>query len=94
MGRLAGGSARPGILRQRGWVDGTCGREPPGVVVGCGNCGQSCVVASFHLANGAPVYSKCLASKSKRMQFRVRSRPVSDLVYGRPLPVFHIIEQP
>ena len=43
MGRLAGGSAGPGILRQRGWADGSCGRGPVGLVVGCRNCGQSYV---------------------------------------------------
>ena len=31
--------AGPGILRRRGWVGGSCGRGPAGLVVGCRNCG-------------------------------------------------------
>ena len=52
------------------------------------------VVSPLNLANGAPIYSKGLASECKGVQFRIGDGPVPNVVYRCPLPVFHIIEEP
>ena len=50
------------------------------------------VVSPFNLANGAPVYSKGLASECKGVQFRIGDGPVPNVVYRCPLPLLHVIE--